>query len=136
MANKEMNVLLEQLNTLSLGINPFTGTTFLKSSKMHSPETIRCLISVKDELHADYERKESEKRNQKLKEKKTKPSPNLPERHGLKWTEDETIQVIDAFQTDIHPKDIAKIHKRKVTAIIAKLESKGLIDPDERESYL
>ena len=136
MANKEMNVLLEQLNTLSLGINPFTGSAFLKSSKMHSPEMIRCLISVKDELHADYERKESEKRNQKLKEKKTKPSPNLPERHGLKWTEDETIQVIDAFQTDIHPKDIAKIHKRKVTAIIAKLESKGLIDPDERESYL
>ncbi len=136
MANKEMNVLLEQLNTLSLGINPFTGTTFLKSSKMHSPEMIRCLISVKDELHADYERKESEKRNQKLKEKKIKPSPNLPERHGLKWTEDETIQVIDAFQTDIHPNDIAKIHKRKVTAIIAKLESKGLIDPDERESYL
>ena len=136
MANKEMNVLLEQLNTLSLGINPFTGSAFLKSSKMHSPEMIRCLISVKDELHADYERKESEKRNQKLKEKKTKPSPNLPERHGLKWTEDETIQVIDAFQTDIHPKDIAKLHKRKVTAIIAKLESKGLIDPDERESYL
>ncbi len=136
MANKEMNVLLEQLNTLSLGINPFTGSAFLKGSKMHSPEMIRCLISVKDELHADYERKESEKRNQKLKEKKTKPSPNLPERHGLKWTEDETIQVIDAFQTDIHPKDIAKIHKRKVTAIIAKLESKGLIDPDERESYL
>ncbi|EHH1077507.1 hypothetical protein K6689_004277 [Vibrio parahaemolyticus] len=136
MANKEMNVLLEQLNTLSLGINPFTGTAFLKNSKMHSPEMIRCLISVKDELHTDYERKESEKRNQKLKEKKTKPSQNLPERHGLKWTEDETIQVIDAFQTDIHPKDIAKIHKRKVTAIIAKLESKGLIDPDERESYL
>ncbi len=103
---------------------------------MHVPDVIRCLITVKDELRSDYDRVEAERQRQKQKDKKIGSSQNVPERHGLKWTEDETIQVIDAFQTDIHPKDIAKIHKRKVSAIIAKLESKGLIGPDERESYL
>lgn len=99
---------------------------------MHSPDVIRCLITVKDELSSDRDRVELTQQ----KDKKTGSSKKLPERHGLKWTEDETIQVIDAFQTNIHPKDIAKIHKRKVSEIIAKLESKGLIGPDERESYL
>ena len=132
MVNKDMAVLLEHIDTLSLGINPFTKKEFAKNSKMHSPEIIRSLISVKNELIVDYDRKCSKEQTKK----KVGISSNLPMRHGLKWTEDETIQVIDAFQTDIHPKDIARIHKRKVTAIIAKLESKGLIHPDERESYL
>lgn len=132
MNNKEISLLLEQLHMLSLGINPLTGTTFKKGSKMHSPDVIRCLITVKDELSSDRDRVELTQQ----KDKKTGSSKKLPERHGLKWTEDETIQVIDAFQTNIHPKDIAKIHKRKVSEIIAKLESKGLIGPDERESYL
>lgn len=138
MGSQDKDLLLKQLHYLSRGINPLTNSEFIKGSTMLTPELVRCLVLIKNALHEDCERSESKDRIRKLNSKKQVQvkERKTPKRHGLRWTDEETLQAIEAFNADIHPKEIAKVHKRKVTAIVAQLEKKGLIESDERESYL
>ena len=55
---------------------------------------------------------------------------NYPERRGFSWTKSEEDQLVSNFNSDFKPYEIAKIHKRSVTAILARLKKLKLIEDD------
>lgn len=123
--------LINALKDLASGINPLTNCELVESSIMKNYESIQLIVMLIQELD------ESPKQVKSLEEKSIKNHiEGKPDRHRFTWTENEKIELRDAFLQDLSPKTIAKAHQRTVVAVVKQLLSQGLIDQDEADSYL
>lgn len=53
-----------------------------------------------------------------------------PERSGLRWSDEETEQLVTAFEASVPLETIAEQHRRGVKGIVVKLKEAGLLPED------
>jgi hypothetical protein len=109
----DTNRVIEILNLLSDGIDPFTGEIFPKDSPYQHPDTVRALFKAIDALR-------------KIQSRQLRQG-SLPENAGKPWTEEEDNQLINNYDTGKSFKEISEKHKRTESAIKSRLLKLGKI---------
>lgn len=106
------------LQSLVEGFDPFTGDELPKDTVLQQAEVIRAMLAGISALDVGAAR--AQRRAQ------------LPANVGRPWTEEEETSLTAAFGEGESLADLAQRHGRTPTAIEARLEKLGLVQPEER----
>ena len=111
----ERNKALGILKTLADGVDPSTGERFPAGSPYQDSDTIRALYYAVQALSNPVQA--GERATQK----------NQPENAGRPWSDEEEMQLGQAFESGKTVLDLAQEHKRSRIAIEARLVKLGKI---------
>jgi len=112
----ETKEAFEVVKSLAYGVNPVTGEVFAKDSPYQDPTIVRALFEAVNSLQRRIEW-----------EKKKK---NQPERAGVAWSDTELKALLDGFDSGKKLEELAKLHKRTVVAIRARLVMLGRLEEE------
>ncbi len=123
--------LSETLKYLAKGINPETGEILESRSITNTPEVIRVLYEISDELSVlEATKKEKVKLTPEQKRSKNL-SEGKPAQSHFPWGDDEKDGLAADFKVGVSIEGMALEHERSPLAIAIQLEKLELID-DER----
>jgi len=123
--------LSEQLKILAKGINPDTGELLDGESVVNTPEAIRLLFSLSDEL-ADYEKPKKRKNKLTPEERRNKNiSEGRPAKSHFPWSEEERAELTSQYTKNSNISELAKQFERSKLAIAVQLEKAGLISEEQ-----
>ncbi|GEN24542.1 hypothetical protein HCU01_24910 [Halomonas cupida] len=105
------------ITTLASGVDPITGEIQPADSTLQHPDIVRALYVASMALQ------------ERLGNSSTRRAAR-PERAGAPWSDEEDLQLVQAFEEDIGPNDLADRHQRTRGAIHARLIRLGKIAPD------
>ena len=107
----ETKEAFELVRSLAGGINPISGEVFPKDSPYQDAQIVRALFLATNALQKriDWERKKK----------------ILPERAGESWSEKEKQNLLQGFDQGKSLEELAKLHRRTVVAIRARLVMMG-----------
>ena len=119
----ENSKAIQILEALSNGIDPITAEVMPENHCLQHPDVIRSLfLAIQVMKMKDIKGKAINDKARRLNE-------------GVKWTEEEDLQLTNGFQRNISISDLAKTHERSYGAIRARLIKHGLIsDPVDKQS--
>ena len=123
--------LSEQLKLLAQGIYPDTGEFLNDSSITNSPEAIRMLYKLSEEI-AYYEKPKKTKKGN-LREKNI--ARNRPPRSHFPWNDEHRKLLVEDFKSNPDMQGLATKYERSVLAIAVQLKKLDLISEEELESY-
>lgn len=119
--------LSETLKYLAKGINPETGEILESRSITNTPEVIRVLYEISDELSVLEATKEKVKLTPEQKRSKNL-SEGKPAQSHFPWTDNEKDGLAADFKVGVSIEGIALEHERSPLAIAIQLEKLELID--------
>lgn len=126
--------LSEQLKILAKGINPDTGELLENNSIANSPEGIRLLFSLADELQKQSQTKEGLKLSPEQKRQKN-ISEGKPANSHFPWSDEDREKLASSFDEDPNISNLASEFERSPLAIAVQLEKLSLISSEVLESY-
>lgn len=101
----------EIIESLSDGIDPYTGEAYSQESPYQRPDSVRALITALIVLRQE-EAKEQRRRN-------------LPRKAGQPWLDDEDLELVKNFDQGKTIKELGQLHQRTIAAIEARLIKLG-----------
>ena len=109
------------LNSLVMGLDPFTGERLPSDNILHRAEVMRALLEARVALQASVAR--SQRR------------ALLPARVGESWTKEEDEKLVRRFKAGATTQGLASEHERSIRAVELRLEDLGATsaDPDTRD---
>jgi len=119
--------LIDTLKKLAHGIHPETGKKISKESIASSPEAIRILFGLSDELR-ELKIENQLANSQKRYENTTN---GKPARSGFSWDNEEKNKLLEAFTLKEDIAILAKNFERSELAIASQLKSQGLLSEQE-----
>jgi hypothetical protein len=127
--------LSEQVKILAKGINPDTGELLDSKSIANSPDGIRFLFSLAEEL-SDYE-KPKKRKNKLTPEQRIEKNikEGKPPKSHFSWEDEEKEKLKEIYSTSQSIELSATELERSVLAIAVQLEKLSLITIEEVESY-
>lgn len=128
--------LSEQLRALANGFNPETGEVLNKNSIVNTPEVIRALFTLADELSDSKKNKNKKKVKLTADEKIAKNlQEGKPARSHFPWEEREKELLTSFFKANNNIKEAAQKMERSELAVAVQLEKLSLIKPEDVERY-
>ena len=127
--------LSQQLKILAKGINPDTGEVLEANSVANTPDAIRLLFSLAEEL-ADYEK--PKKRKNKLTPEQRREKNILegkPPMSHFPWVEEEKEKLVQEFKNNNDISALANIFERSSLAIAVQLGKLSLLTEEDVDSY-
>jgi hypothetical protein len=115
----ENSKAIQILEALAKGIDPITAEVMPDNHCLQHPDIIRSLFLA---IQAMKDNKSKVSKDGRVKDRRLN--------EGTKWTEEEDLQLKDAFQENSSISNLAKIHQRSYGAIKARLVKHGLIKLD------
>jgi aminoglycoside phosphotransferase len=109
----------ELIKSLAEGIDPITGWVLPADHTCQHPEIIRALYAAAQALEREVKR---EKRLQRAR-------LGLPPNTGKTWPVEEDSVLLKRFSAGADVAELAKLHRRTVGAIRARLEKLGQLPP-------
>lgn len=106
------------LSALGDGNDPFTGGEVARDSVLHRGDVVRALTVAVAALNESADRAERR--------------AHLPCNVGRRWTPEEEVSLVAAFQSGDPPTEIATRHGRTLAAIEERLEKLGFLTPEQR----
>ena len=106
------------LSALGDGKDPFTGSEISRDSVLHEGDVVRALLAAAAALKASADRAERR--------------AHLPCNVGRRWTPEEEMALVAAFQSGNAPIEIAATHGRTLAAVEERLEKLGFLTPEQR----
>jgi hypothetical protein len=100
------------------GVNPFTGEVLPRDSLYQHPDMVRAMYRALGALEVQQKRE--------LKQK------DVPENAGKPWSDEDDKRLTAEFDAGAKIGDMARIFKRSIGAIEARLVSMGKIQPPSR----
>ena len=121
--------LSETLKYLAKGINPETGEILESRSITNTPEVIKVLYEISDELSVLEATKEKVKLTPEQKRSKNL-SEGKPAQSHFPWTDNEKDGLAADFKVGVSIEGMALEHERSPLAIAIQLEKLELIDEE------
>lgn len=107
----EMKRVMDIIQGLADGINPYTGEVMERDSVFQHPDTARALYSALEVLHNELS---------KIDRKKA-----LPENTGKQWTTEDDTLILQEYENGVPIKEIAKKVLRTSGGVETRLFSLG-----------
>lgn len=127
--------LSQQLKILAKGINPDTGEVLEANSVANTPDAIRLLFSLAEEL-ADYEKPKKRKNKLTPEQRREKNiSEGKPPMSHFPWVEEEKEKLVQEFKNNNDISTLANIFERSSLAIAVQLGKLSLLTEEEVDSY-
>lgn len=127
--------LSQQLKILAKGINPDTGEVLNSSSVANTPDAIRLLFSLAEEL-SDYEKPKKRKNKLTPEQRREKNiSEGKPPMSHFPWAKEEKDKLAREFKNNRDISVLADIFERSNLAIAVQLGKLDLITEEEVDSY-
>lgn len=123
--------LSEQLKLLAQGIYPDSGELLSYCSVTNSPEAIRLLYKLSEEI--TYYEKPKKINKGDLREKNI--ARGRPPRSHFPWNDEQRKLLVVEFKSNPDLKGLATKFERSVLAIAVQLKKLDLISEEELESY-
>ena len=124
-----------QLKLLAQGVYPDTGEVLAKDSLTNTPEVIRILFSLSDEIrHQEQAEKKTQKLSTEEKRQKNILEGKPPNSH-FPWEEDEKSRLEADYNSGHNIGHLAKSFERSTLAIAIQLEKLSLISAEELATY-
>lgn len=126
----------EALTALANGVNPETGEILPANSVAHTPEAIRLLFTLAQELASQPARKKTTKPKMSLEERKQKNiADGKPAKSNLPWSEGELEQLVAYYLESGDIKTVAAQMERSPLAIAVQLGKAGVISLEAVEQF-
>lgn len=122
------------LRALANGINPDTGELLTHSSVAHTPEMIRMLFALSDELMGQPEKNKKTKLSPLEREQKN-IAEGKPAKSYFPWAEEEKKQLEKEYAAGKAVEQLSAGLGRSVRAVAIQLEKMGLITAEQLIGY-
>jgi len=124
----ELKDAIDIVKTLARGINPTTGEMYPADSLYNHPQIIRAFYTLLERVPKPKKSPEERREENVVK--------GFPKNAGLPWREEERTAVAESFRNGVAVDQLATIHERTKTAIVAELIRQDVIKIDEGEKIL